>query len=129
MEKRFKVWVYREGEPPLFHRAPVKNIYSTEGQIIDELHLNKRMAAAHPDHAHAFFLPLSVANIVHYLYRPTADYDPQRLRNVVEDYVAVLANKYPYWNRTSGADHFFVACHDWVINSIFSFSSLLLHIY
>lgn len=116
MEKRFKVWVYREGEPPLFHRAPVKNIYSTEGQIIDELHLNKRMAAAHPDDAHAFFLPVSVANIVHYLYRRTGDYDPQRLRNVVEDYVAVLANKYPYWNRTAGADHFFVACHDWVPN-------------
>ncbi|KAH6790793.1 Exostosin family protein [Perilla frutescens var. frutescens] len=115
MEKRFKVWVYREGEAPLFHMAPVKNIYSTEGHIIDELHLNRwrQLAASHPDDAHAFFLPVSVTNIVQYLYRPHGDYHPARLRNVVEDYVTLLANKYPYWNRTAGADHFFVACHDW----------------
>lgn len=113
MEKSFKIWVYKEGEPPLFHLGPSKNIYSTEGHVIAELH-RSGMAAPHPDDAHAFLLPVSVTNIVHYLYRPRGDYDPGRLRNVVQDYVAVLANKYPYWNRTHGADHFFVSCHDWV---------------
>ncbi|KAG6417060.1 hypothetical protein SASPL_119210 [Salvia splendens] len=112
MEKRFKVWVYREGEPPLFHLAPFKNIYSTEGHVIDELH-HSTMAAPHPDDAHAFLLPVSVTNIVHYLYHPHGDFHPTRIGNILQDYVTILANKYPYWNRSSGADHFFVSCHDW----------------
>ncbi|KAJ3695499.1 hypothetical protein LUZ60_000876 [Juncus effusus] len=37
MEKRFKVYVYEEGEPPLIHRGPCKNIYTTEGRFIEEL--------------------------------------------------------------------------------------------
>ena len=29
----------------------------------------------------------------------------------VENYVQSLISKYPFWNRTQGADHFFVICH------------------
>lgn len=112
MEKRLKVWVYREGDVPLFHMAPTKNIYSTEGHVMEELHRTP-FAASHPDEANAFFLPVSVANIVRYLYSGDGDYHRGRLQSVVEDYVSVLANKYPYWNRSKGADHFMVSCHDW----------------
>jgi len=31
---------------------------------------------------------------------------------IVQNYVESLISKYPYWNRTLGADHFFVTCHD-----------------
>lgn len=31
---------------------------------------------------------------------------------IVKDYVESLIAKYPYWNRTLGADHFLVTCHD-----------------
>lgn len=31
---------------------------------------------------------------------------------IVRNYVEGLISKYPYWNRTLGADHFFVTCHD-----------------
>jgi hypothetical protein len=31
---------------------------------------------------------------------------------IVQNYVQSLISKYPYWNRTLGADHFFVTCHD-----------------
>ncbi|CAK9161532.1 unnamed protein product [Ilex paraguariensis] len=114
MEKRFKVWVYKEGEPPLFHTGPMKDIYSIEGQFIAELESGKNpYLARHPDQALAFFVPVSIANIRRYLYRPHLDYHRGRLQNVVTDYIGVISHKYPYWNRSSGADHFFVACHDW----------------
>ncbi|GFP83319.1 probable glycosyltransferase at5g20260, partial [Phtheirospermum japonicum] len=114
MEKRFKVWVYKEGEPPLFHWGAMKDIYSIEGHLIDELDGPHNMfAARHPDEAHVFFLPIGFTNIIHYLYSPRVTYDRRPMQKVVEDYIRVVSNKYPYWNRSSGADHFFVACHDW----------------
>ena len=72
--------------------------------------------AKHPDEAPAFFLPLSVAKIVHFIHQPIiskADYSRDRLQRLVTDYVEVVADRYPYWNR-SGAGHFIVSCHDWV---------------
>lgn len=34
------------------------------------------------------------------------------ITNGIGDYVRNLMLKFPYWNRTLGADHFFVTCHD-----------------
>ncbi|XP_010454331.2 PREDICTED: probable glycosyltransferase At5g20260 [Camelina sativa] len=114
MEKKFKVWVYREGETPLVHMGPMNNIYSIEGQFVDEIERGMSpFAASHPEEAHAFLLPVSIANVVHYLYRPLVTYSREQLHKVFLDYVNVVAHKYPYWNRSLGADHFFVSCHDW----------------
>ncbi|CAH8370687.1 unnamed protein product [Eruca vesicaria subsp. sativa] len=114
MQKRFKVWVYREGETPLVHMGPMNNIYSIEGQFVDEMERGMSpFAASHPDEAHTFLLPISVANVVEYLYHPLVTYSREQLHKVFLDYVSVVAHKYPYWNRSLGADHFFVSCHDW----------------
>ncbi|KAF8407162.1 hypothetical protein HHK36_006288 [Tetracentron sinense] len=114
MEKIFKVWTYREGEPPLVHDGPLNNIYSTEGQFIDEMDSGKNpFSARHPNEAHAFFLPFSVVNVVRFIYKPITTYSRERLQRFVEDYIGVVSKKYPYWNRSSGADHFMVSCHDW----------------
>ncbi|KAI5669572.1 hypothetical protein M9H77_19425 [Catharanthus roseus] len=126
MEKRFKIWVYKEGEPPLFHIGPSKDIYSIEGQFIGELEdENSPFIAHHPDEALAFFFPVSVTEIRLNLYLPAGDYDRGRLQRVFTDYVYVLSNKYQYWNRSNGADHFFVGCHDWVIKNIICFFFLV----
>ncbi|KAJ4959114.1 hypothetical protein NE237_026225 [Protea cynaroides] len=114
MVKRFKIWTYREGEPPLVHDGPLHYIYSIEGQFIDEMERGLRpFAAHHPNEAHTFFLPFSIANAVHYLYRPLISYARDPLQHFVIDYVNIISKKYPYWNRSSGADHFMVSCHDW----------------
>ncbi|XP_051113954.1 probable glycosyltransferase At5g20260 [Andrographis paniculata] len=114
MENKLRIWVYKEGEPPIFHSGPMKDIYSIEGHLLEHLH-NRRnpLAAAAPEEATAFYLPIGFTNIIHYLYTPRVHYNRRLLQNVVEDYVSLLAEKYPYWNRTGGADHFFVGCHDW----------------
>lgn len=121
MVKKFKVWTYKEGEHPIVHQGPLNNIYAIEGQFIDEIDSDKSsFKARHPDEAHTFFLPLSVVNVVHYVYLPITskiEYVRDRLQRIVVDYVGVIAQKYPYWNRTNGADHFMVSCHDWVISN------------
>lgn len=120
MEKRFKIWFYKEGELPVLHGGPVNNIYSVEGQFLDEIERGKsHFIARHPDEAHAFLLPLSVAYIMHYIYKPRVTFSRHQLQTLVTDYVRVIADKYTYWNRTNGADHFSISCHDWVRKTYF----------
>lgn len=117
MMKRFKVWTYKEGDLPMVHNGPMKEIYAIEGHFISEMGSKRRLPflASHPDEAHVFFLPISVAYIVQYLFIPGTNHIfRDKLQRVVEDYIHIISNKYPYWNRSNGADHFIVSCHDWV---------------
>ncbi|XP_021617129.1 probable glycosyltransferase At5g20260 [Manihot esculenta] len=114
MEKRFKVWVYKEGEPPLVHGGPVNDIYGIEGQFIDEVESGKsHFLARNPNEAHVFFLPISVASIINFLYKPLITYSRDQLQRLVTDYINIVADKHPYWNRSNGGDHFLISCHDW----------------
>ncbi|OIT02334.1 PREDICTED: probable glycosyltransferase At3g42180 [Nicotiana attenuata] len=117
MMKRFKVWTYKEGDLPMVHNGPMKEIYAIEGHFIGEMETEKarpNFLASHPDEAHAFFIPISVVYIVEYLFIPGTNHIFRaKLQRVVEDYIHVISNKYPYWNRSNGADHFILSCHDW----------------
>lgn len=113
MERQFKIFVYEEGEHPIFHNGPCKSIYSMEGNFIHEIEMNSHFRTRDPDKAHVFFLPFSVTMMVRYVYvRDSHDFSP--IRQTVIDYVNVVSRKYPFWNRSLGADHFMLACHDWV---------------
>lgn len=117
MVKRFKIWTYKEGEPPMVHQGPTRNIYGVEGQFIEEMEgemSSTKFIAHHPDEAHMFFLPFSISKMVDFLYTPLVSYNRGPLYRVALDYVNVVAHKYPYWNRSHGADHFMLSCHDWV---------------
>ncbi|KAG6530503.1 probable glycosyltransferase At5g25310 isoform X1 [Zingiber officinale] len=111
MERRFKVYVYDEGEPPLVHDGPCKSIYTTEGRFISEMEYSG-VRTRNPAKAHAFFFPFSVTNMVHFLHRPTP-YDITKLRGFLAGYVRSVASNHPFWNRSAGADHFMLSCHDW----------------
>ncbi|KAF4351837.1 hypothetical protein G4B88_009905 [Cannabis sativa] len=117
MVKRFKVWSYKEGERPIFHTGRMNGVYSIEGQFIEEIESEKSpFRAKHPEEAHTFFLPISVAHIIKFIYTPIiypSDYNRDRLCRLMTDYVGVVANKYPFWNASHGADHFMLSCHDW----------------
>lgn len=114
MERRFKVYVYSEGDPPMSHHGPCKDIYSIEGRFIHEIeHGGGKFRTTDAHRAHAFFMPFSVTMMVKYLYQPLS-YNLTPLKHFVSDYVKVVSMKYPFWNRTHGADHFMLTCHDWV---------------
>ncbi|KAK9950259.1 hypothetical protein M0R45_005758 [Rubus argutus] len=112
MEKLFKIYVYEEGEVPLFHEGPCRSIYSSEGRFIHEMEMGKLYRTKDPDEALVYFLPVSVTNLVQYLYVPASkDRDP--MKRAIVDYVNIIAGRHPFWNRSLGADHFILSCHDW----------------
>lgn len=114
MEKRFKVYIYEEGELPIVHDGPCKSIYASEGRFINEMeHGHNRFRTRDPHLAHVYFMPFSVTWMVKYMYKPNT-YNVTPLKEFASDYVRVISTKYPFWNRTQGADHFMLSCHDWV---------------
>uniref|UniRef100_K7M049 Uncharacterized protein n=1 Tax=Glycine max TaxID=3847 RepID=K7M049_SOYBN len=63
--------------------------------------------ATHPEQAHLFLLPFSVSKVIRYVYKPRrsrSDYDPDRLQRLVLDYINIVANRYPNWNRSRDAN-------------------------
>ncbi|XP_024459283.1 probable glycosyltransferase At5g03795 isoform X3 [Populus trichocarpa] len=61
----------------------------------------------------------SVAMMVRFVYeRESRDFGP--IRRTVSDYINLISGKYPFWNRSLGADHFMLACHDWGPEASFS---------
>ncbi|KAL1532658.1 putative glycosyltransferase [Salvia divinorum] len=113
MERRLKVYVYEEGELPIVHDGPCKDIYTSEGRFIHEMeHGSHRFRTSRAEEAHVYFMPFSVTWMVKYLYKPNT-YDLTPLQEFVSDYVKLISTKHPFWNRTQGADHFMLSCHDW----------------
>ncbi|GER54038.1 exostosin family protein [Striga asiatica] len=112
MERVFKIYVYEEGEAPVFHDGPCRSIYSTEGRFIHEIEKGEHYRTYDPNEAHVFFMPFSVVVMVRYIYESGSP-DMTPVANTVADYVDTIAHRHPFWNRTLGADHFMLSCHDW----------------
>jgi hypothetical protein len=115
MEKGFKVFIYEDGDPPIFHYGTTKNTYAIEGYFLLALEAS-RFRTTDPNKAHVYFLPMSILMITQYVFvRETHEWSG--MKHTAFDYVNnVIARKYPYWNRSLGADHSIICCHDWVRN-------------
>ncbi|ONI02536.1 hypothetical protein PRUPE_6G204800 [Prunus persica] len=107
MEAKFKVYIYPDGDPKTYYQTPRKltGKYASEGYFFQNIR-ESRFRTDDPDQAHLFFIPISC----HKMRGKNTTYDEMTV--IVRDYVESLIFKYPYWNRTLGADHFFVTCHD-----------------
>ncbi|KAL3650806.1 hypothetical protein CASFOL_007209 [Castilleja foliolosa] len=112
MEQTLKVYTYAEGEKPIFHQPPLKGIYASEGWFMKLLKSNKKFATKNPKKAHLFYLPFSSRMLEVALYVPDT-HNRDKLIQRLSNYVEIISKKYHFWNRTDGADHFLVACHDW----------------
>ncbi|KAM7459365.1 hypothetical protein LguiA_036359 [Lonicera macranthoides] len=112
MEQTLKVYIYREGKRPIFHQTVLKGIYASEGWFMKLLKANKQYVTKNPKKAHLFYLPFSSRMLEETLYIPNSHSD-RNLVQYLKNYLDMIVAKYPFWNRTGGADHFLVACHDW----------------
>ncbi|XP_019188108.1 PREDICTED: probable glycosyltransferase At5g03795 isoform X2 [Ipomoea nil] len=111
MEKTLKVYVYEDGQPPVAHYGPCKSTYAIEGNFIHAMDFS-RFRTTDPDKAHLYFLPFSITVLSKLVYEPNShDWSPMKITAL--DYVNSVARKYPFWNRSLGADHFILSCHDW----------------
>ncbi|XP_037406017.1 probable glycosyltransferase At5g03795 [Triticum dicoccoides] len=112
MERILKVYIYQDGRRPIFHTPPLSGIYASEGWFMKLLEESRPFVVADATKAHLFYLPYSSQNLRLSLYVPDS-HNLRPLAVYLRDFVKGLAAKYPFWNRTRGADHFLVACHDW----------------
>ncbi|XP_056865556.1 probable glycosyltransferase At3g07620 isoform X1 [Raphanus sativus] len=111
MERKLRVYVYKEGKKPIFHSPFPRGIYASEGWFMKLMESNKKFLVKDPRKAHLFYIPVSIKALRTSLGRDLET--PKSLADHLKDYVDLIAAKYKFWNRTGGADHFLVACHDW----------------
>ncbi|KAM7493314.1 hypothetical protein LguiB_027923 [Lonicera macranthoides] len=112
MEQTLKVYIYREGERPIFHQPVLIGIYASEGWFMKQIQADKKFVTKDPKKAHLFYLPFSSRMLEEVLYVPDS-HNHKNLIKHLKNYLDVITARYPFWNRTGGADHFLVACHDW----------------
>lgn len=112
MERVLKVYVYKDGEKPIFHLPVLKGLYASEGWFMKLMEGNRQFSVKDPRKAHLFYMPFSSRILGSTLYVPNS-HNRTGLRGYLKKYSEKLAAKYPFWNRTGGADHFLAACHDW----------------
>ncbi|GMI94833.1 hypothetical protein like AT5G19670 [Hibiscus trionum] len=112
MERTLRVYVYKDGKKPIFHLPILKGLYASEGWFMKLMQGNKRFVVKDPRRAHLFYMPFSSRMLEYTLYVRNS-HNRTNLRQFMKEYTETIAAKYPYFNRTGGADHFLVACHDW----------------
>lgn len=79
--------------------------YASESYFFRNLH-ETEMRTNDPNEAHFFVLPFSVFKI-------RMAIGPGLVSEFVGEYMEeTLKKKWPYWNRTAGADHLYGTCHD-----------------
>ncbi|XP_062100955.1 probable glycosyltransferase At5g03795 [Humulus lupulus] len=112
MEQTLKVYIYKEGDRPILHTPVLTGLYASEGWFMKQMENNKQFVTKNAKKAHLFYLPFSSRMLEETLY-VVDSHSHKNLIQFLKNYVNIIAAKYPYWNRTGGADHFLVACHDW----------------
>lgn len=111
MGRRFKIFVYphKKGDPYRNIMEPMKDEpsgnYASESYFKKAL-LQSTFITTNSSEADLFYMPFSISRM-----RNDKRIGVQGIPEFVMEYVAAISQKWPYWNRTGGADHFYLACH------------------
>ncbi|KAF7147274.1 hypothetical protein RHSIM_Rhsim03G0056800 [Rhododendron simsii] len=111
MNRSLKIYVYPHSPHDRFANVLLPVTSEPGGNYASESYFKKALMKSHfitkdPSKADFFFLPFSVTGM-----RNDKRIGVGGMQDYVQDYVSNVRQKYPYWNRTGGADHFYVACH------------------
>ncbi|KAL5708899.1 lactose synthase [Ranunculus cassubicifolius] len=111
MKKSFKIYVYPHKKDDPYAHALLPVDFEPGGNYASESYFKKNLMQSHfitkdPSEADLFFLPFSIARLRH-----DSRIGVGGIQDFVKSYVYNISQKYPYWNRSGGADHFYVACH------------------
>ncbi|KAL5569008.1 hypothetical protein UlMin_025583 [Ulmus minor] len=111
MKRSFKIYVYPHNRDDPFANALLPADYEPRGNYASEGYFKKVLMKSEfitedPNMADLFYLPFSIASL-----RNDRRVDVHGIPNFIRDYISNISTKYPFWNRTGGADHFYVACH------------------
>ncbi|GAB4834108.1 hypothetical protein Ancab_032367 [Ancistrocladus abbreviatus] len=111
MNRSLKIYVYphRRNDPFANILLPVDK--EPGGNYASETYFKNVLMKSHfitkdPSKADLFFRPFSIAGL-----RNDRRIGVAGLQGFIRDYIFNISQKYPYWNRTGGADHFYIACH------------------
>ncbi|GFP86822.1 probable glycosyltransferase at5g20260 [Phtheirospermum japonicum] len=107
MEKKFRIYVYPHGDDDDDDdiNNSISGKYASEGYFFKNIN-ESAFLTRDPLLAHLFFIPISC----HKLHQKVSSY--KEMASIAGKYVEGLIVRYPYWNRTLGADHFFLTCHE-----------------
>nr|XP_023876690.1 probable glycosyltransferase At5g03795 [Quercus suber] len=111
MNRSFKIYVYPHRRNDPFANVLLPMGSEPGGNYASESYFKKVLMSSHfitkdPTKADLFFLPFSIASLRHGRRIGVGG-----IKDFIKDYILNISQKYPYWNRTGGADHFYVACH------------------
>ncbi|KAL9436417.1 hypothetical protein AB3S75_022463 [Citrus x aurantiifolia] len=111
MNRSFRVYVYPHRRNDPFANVLLPVDFEPRGNYASESYFKKVFVKSHfvtkdPSKADLFFLPFSIARMRHDRRIGT-----EGIPDFISHYIFNISQKYPYWNRTGGADHFYVACH------------------
>ncbi|XP_073135134.1 probable glycosyltransferase At5g11130 [Henckelia pumila] len=111
MNRSLKIFSYPHQKNDPFANVLLPVDYEPSGNYASESYFKKSLFKSHfltkdPSEADLFYLPFSIAGLRH-----DKRIGVGGIQDFVKDYVRNISRVYPYWNRTGGADHFYVACH------------------
>ncbi|KAF7149238.1 hypothetical protein RHSIM_Rhsim03G0055700 [Rhododendron simsii] len=111
MNRSLKIYVYPHSPSEPFANVLLPVAYEPGGNYASESYFKKALMKSHfvtedPSDADFFFLPFSITGM-----RFDKRINVGGIQSFVREYVSGIQQKYPFWNRSGGADHFYVACH------------------
>ncbi|KAL7137175.1 hypothetical protein ABFS83_10G074800 [Erythranthe nasuta] len=111
MNKTLKIYAYPHEKDDPFANVLLPVNSEPKGNYASESYFKNALFESHfltndPSEADLFYLPFSIASLRH-----DERVGVGGIKDFVANYVDEISRSYPFWNRSGGADHFYVACH------------------